>query len=85
MVTQQMGVKSAPKPSDHHISRDQLSASKEWKGKEVVMNLMKRFQFPNKKTTTCGISKPIPHKVQNYWDKACDQNPAKSGCKIYES
>jgi hypothetical protein len=49
------------------------------------MNLMKHFHFPNKKTTNCGISKPILHKVQNYWDKACDQNPAKPGCKIYES
>ena len=84
MVTQQMGVKSAPKPSDHHISRDQLSESKWKKEKEVVMNLMKCFQFPNKKTTTCAVSKPMPHKVQNYWDKVCHQNPAKSGCKIYE-
>ena len=28
VVMQQMGVKSAPKPSDHHISRNQLSESK---------------------------------------------------------
>ena len=49
------------------------------------MNLMKYFQFPNKKTTTCAVSKPMPHKVQNYWDKVCHQNPAKPGCKIYES
>jgi hypothetical protein len=49
------------------------------------MNLMKCFQFPNKKITTNGVPKPEPQKDQNYWDKACDQNPAKSGCKIYEN
>ena len=49
------------------------------------MNLMKYFQFPNKKITTCAVSKPMLHKVRNYWDKACHQNPTKPGCKIYES
>jgi hypothetical protein len=49
------------------------------------MNLMKCFQFPNKKITNYDVSKSIPHKVQKHWGKACHQNPMKSGCKIYES
>ena len=44
MVIQQMGVKLAPKPSDHHIFKIMYASRK-----EVVMNLMKRFQlFPHK-------------------------------------
>ena len=49
------------------------------------MNLTKCFQFPNKKVTGSEVSKPMPHKVQNCWYKVCYQNPAKPGCKIYES
>ena len=49
------------------------------------MNLMKYFQFPNKKTITCAVSKPMHHKVKYYWDKVCHQNPAKPGCMIDES
>ena len=49
------------------------------------MNLMKCFQFPNKKITTYGVPKPEPQKDQNYWDKACRHNPANPGRKIYEN
>ena len=49
------------------------------------MNLMKCCLFPNKKTTSRGAPIPEPQKAQKYWDKACDQNPAKPGCKVYES
>ena len=85
MTMNQKGVKSAPKPSDHHIPIDSLSAQQWKQGKEVVMNLMKCLLFQTKKTTPRGVPTPEPQKAQNYWDKACDQNPTKPGCKVYES
>ena len=81
----QMRVKSVPKPSDHHIPIDRLYEQKWKKGEEVLMNLIKCFQFPNKKITIYGVPKPDTQKDQKYWDKVCEQNPAKPGCKIYEN
>lgn len=48
------------------------------------MNLMTWFQSPKKQKITCRVPKSESPKNQKYWDKACEQNPAKSGCKIYE-
>ena len=49
------------------------------------MKCMQWFKHPIKKPTTCEIPKPEHKTVPNYWDIACNQNPTKPGCKIYEN
>ena len=59
MVIQQMGVKLAPKPSDHHIFKIMYASRK-----EEVMNLMKCFQLFPHKSISCAASDYLLCKVK---------------------